>query len=175
MRRAIKATRSHTRTLAQGAKGDKGDKGDTGVTGATGATGAKGDKGADGKSATISIGTVTTGAAGSNASVTNSGTSTDAVLNFTIPKGDKGADGKDGTNGNAATIRIGTVITGTAGSEASVTNSGTSSNAVLNFVIPRGDKGENGEGGSGAFEYEDWQFYFNNSQPVTKRVVLHND
>ena len=34
-----------------------------------------------------SVGTTTTGAAGTQASVTNSGTSTAAVLNFTIPQG----------------------------------------------------------------------------------------
>lgn len=44
-----------------------------------------------GNSSTITIGTVTTGAAGSSAAVTNSGTASAAVLNFTIPKGDTGA------------------------------------------------------------------------------------
>lgn len=43
-----------------------------------------------GASSTITIGTVTTGAAGSSATVTNSGTASAAVLDFTIPKGDKG-------------------------------------------------------------------------------------
>lgn len=47
-------------------------------------------KGEKGNSGTISIGTVTTGAAGSSASITNSGTSSDAILNFVIPKGDPG-------------------------------------------------------------------------------------
>lgn len=89
----------------QGVKGDKGDKGDTGAQGIqgvkgvkgdkgdTGAQGSKGDKGDTGTAATIEIGTVTTGAAGSSASVSNSGTSTNAVLNFTIPRGNPGADG----------------------------------------------------------------------------------
>lgn len=48
--------------------------------------------GANGAAATISIGTITTGNAGTSASVTNSGTSSAAVLNFTIPKGSAGAD-----------------------------------------------------------------------------------
>lgn len=56
-------------------KGDTGDKGDTGTA------------------ATIEVGTVTTGAAGSSASVTNSGTASNVVLNFTLPRG---KDGKDG-------------------------------------------------------------------------------
>lgn len=48
-------------------------------------------KGQKGDSATISIGTVTTGVAGSNATVTNVGTSSDAILNFTIPRGADGS------------------------------------------------------------------------------------
>lgn len=44
----------------------------------------------DERVATISIGTVTTGAAGSSASVTVTGTMPEVVLNFTIPKGDDG-------------------------------------------------------------------------------------
>lgn len=55
--------------------------------------GAKGDKGDTGTAATIKVGTVTTGAAGSAASVTNSGTASSVVLNFTLPRG---KDGKDG-------------------------------------------------------------------------------
>lgn len=49
--------------------------------------------GPQGPSATLAVGTVTTGAAGSQAAVTNSGTPTAAVLDFTIPKGDKGDTG----------------------------------------------------------------------------------
>jgi hypothetical protein len=46
--------------------------------------------GPQGSSGTVSVGTVTTGASGSAAEVTNSGTPSAAVLNFTIPKGDIG-------------------------------------------------------------------------------------
>lgn len=53
----------------------------------------KGAKGDTGTAASIKIGSVTTGAAGSNASVTNSGTASNVVLNFTLPRG---RDGKDG-------------------------------------------------------------------------------
>lgn len=49
---------------------------------------------------TVTVGSTTTGAAGSNASVTNSGTSTDAVLNFTIPRGDIGPTGATGPQGS---------------------------------------------------------------------------
>lgn len=86
----------------QGVKGDPGatgPKGDTGSTGATGATGPTGSAGANGAAATISVGTTTTGAAGSSVSVTNSGSSSAAVFNFTIPKGDKGDTGSTGATG----------------------------------------------------------------------------
>ena len=53
----------------------------------------KGAKGDTGTAASIKIGSVTTGAAGSNASVTNSGTASNVVLDFTLPRG---KDGKDG-------------------------------------------------------------------------------
>lgn len=53
----------------------------------------KGAKGDTGTAATIEVGTVTTGAAGSSASVTNSGTASNVVLNFTLPRGKDGADG----------------------------------------------------------------------------------
>ena len=47
----------------------------------------KGDKG---DTATVAVGSTTTGNAGTNASVTNSGTSTDGVFDFVIPRGDTG-------------------------------------------------------------------------------------
>ncbi|MFR5316090.1 MAG: hypothetical protein ACLTH1_08965 [Sellimonas intestinalis] len=45
------------------------------------------------------MGTVTTGEAGSEASVTNAGTASAAVLNFTIPRGATGATGPQGPKG----------------------------------------------------------------------------
>ena len=83
----------------KGAKGDKGDKGDTGAKGDKGDIG---EKGADGVTPTLSIGTVTTGAAGSSASVTMGGTAPSYVLNFTIPKGDKGDKGDTGASGSGS-------------------------------------------------------------------------
>lgn len=50
-------------------------------------------------SATVAIGTVATGAAGSAATVTNSGTTTAAILNFSIPQGYAGAAGATGATG----------------------------------------------------------------------------
>lgn len=81
-------------------KGAKGDKGATGEIGAKGADGAKGEKGDIGVTPTLSVGTVTTGEAGSSANVTISGTAPDYVLNFAIPKGDKGDKGETGASGS---------------------------------------------------------------------------
>lgn len=84
---------------ATGATGPQGERGPQGLQGLPGAKGEKGDKGDAGEkgdtgaAASIKIGTVTTGAAGSNASVTNSGTASDVVLDFTLPRGNDGADG----------------------------------------------------------------------------------
>lgn len=60
------------------------------------AEGQNGAAGSDGSAASVSVGTVTTGEPGTNASVTNSGTSSAAVLDFVIPKGAKGDKGDDG-------------------------------------------------------------------------------
>jgi hypothetical protein len=60
-----------------------------------------------------------------------------------------GSAGATGPAGAAATVSVGTVTTGAAGTQASVTNSGTASAAVLNFTIPQGAPGANGTGGGG--------------------------
>ena len=62
------------------------------------------------------------------------------------PKGDKGDPGETGApgkDGTAATVTVGTVTTGEPDTPASVVNSGTENAAVLDFVIPKGEKGEN--------------------------------
>lgn len=133
--------------LVQGPAGEPGPKGDTGETGPGGAA------------ATITVGSVTTGAAGSSATIINAGNSSAATFNFTIPRGATGATGNTGpagptgntgaagTNGAAATIAVGTVTTGAAGSSASIINGGNSSSAVFNFTIPRGATGTTGSTG----------------------------
>ena len=59
---------------------------------------------------------------------------------------DKGAfdgpPGKDGAPGEAATIAVGTVTTGTPETPADVTNTGTENAAVFDFVIPQGPPGK---------------------------------
>jgi hypothetical protein len=59
----------------------------------------------------------------------------------------QGSAGPSGPAGAAATVMVGTVTTGLAGSSATVTNSGTANAAVLNFTIPQGAAGANGSGG----------------------------
>ena len=59
-------------------KGPKGDKGETGDTGAA---------------ATVTVGSVSTGEPGSNATVVNAGDEHNAQLNFTIPRGAQGPVG----------------------------------------------------------------------------------
>ena len=74
--------------------------------------------------------------------VVNSGTSNKAVLNLGIPKGDKGVKGDPGpagprgVGGTPGTINIGTVKVLPAGSTPTVTNTGTKTNAILNFGFP---------------------------------------
>ena len=69
----------------------------------------KGPKGDAGTAATIAVGTTTTGQPGTDASVVNSGSSSAAVFDFTIPqgaKGDKGNPGTPGTNGTGIVDEI---------------------------------------------------------------------
>jgi len=112
-----------------------------------------GPQGTAGSAATVAVGSVITGAPGTSASVVNAGSSSAAVLNFTIPAGATGAQGQAGATGAtgaagaAATVSVGSVSTGAAGSSASVTNVGTSSAAVLNFSIPAGATGATGATG----------------------------
>lgn len=134
--------------------------------------GPEGPQGMDGDAATVTVGTTTTGEAGTQATVTNSGTTSAAVLDFTIPKGadgaqgpkgdtgaagpageqgpkgDTGAAGADGKDGVTPSVTVGTTTTGEAGTNAQVTNDGTAPDVVLNFVIPKGEKGDTGAAGA---------------------------
>ena len=98
-------------------------------------------KGEKGDAATINVGSTTTWQPWTDASVVNSWTTSDAVLDFTIPRGDKWE------TGTAATIAVWTTTTWAAGTCASVCNSWTSSAAVFDFTIPKGDKGDTWEKG----------------------------
>lgn len=96
---------------------------------------------------TLTIGTVTTGDAGSDAEASITGTSPNFILNLTIPQGVTGPTGPTGDAGTAATITVGTTTTGDPGTEASVTNSGTTEDAILDFTIPQGPTGPTGPTG----------------------------
>ncbi len=122
-----------------------------------GLRGPTGIQGPPGSAGTIEVGTVTVGAPGTLPLITNVGTDTAAILNFVIPTGPQGIQGPigpigpqgiqgdigavgptgpsgaPGADGIAATIEIGTVTTG---DTASVTNVGTNTAAVLDFVLP---------------------------------------
>ena len=138
----------------------RGPAGPAGPQGVAGSAGSPGAAGANGTAATITVGTVTTGAPGSSAAVVNSGSSSAAVLDITIPRGDvgpagpagaagaTGSPGAAGPAGTAATVSVGSVSTGAAGTPASVTNVGTSGAAVLDFVIPQGAAGAAGPAGA---------------------------
>lgn len=111
--------------------------------------------GGPGPANVLSVGTVASGIAGTQPEVTITGTSPSQTINFTIPRGDSGTTGQTGQTGQtgpkgdaAATILVSpTVVTGAAGTSAAVTNSGTSSDVVLNFTIPRGADGSPGAKG----------------------------
>ena len=77
-------------TGATGATGEIGPTGPTGATGATGEIGPTGPTGAAGETPTITIGTITTGAPGTDAAASITGTAPDFILNLTIPQGPTG-------------------------------------------------------------------------------------
>lgn len=110
----------------KGEKGDKGDTGETGPQGPAGETGPQGPVGPAGKD----------GAQG--------------------PKGDTGEIGPQGPKGDTGAtpnIQIGTVQTLDPGQQATASMTGTPENPLLNLGIPKGEKGDPGEG-SEAEPYE---------------------
>ena len=98
-----------------------------------------GTPGADGAAATITVGSVSTLPAGSSATVTNSWTTSAAVLDFGIPEWATWTPGTDWEDGAAATITVWTTTTLPAWSSATVTNVWTSKDAIFNFWIPKWD------------------------------------
>lgn len=109
----------------EGPKGDPGEQGPKGDTGPEGPQGPQGDPGPQG------------------------------------PKGDTGDPGADGAPGaqgpagTAATIAVGTVTASDPGSTPQVTNSGTASAAVFDFVLPRGAQGPAGADGAPGADGQD--------------------
>ena len=117
-----------------------GSVGPTGATGATGATGPTGATGATGPANTLSIGTVTEGAA----AATITGTAPNQTLNLVVPKGNTGATGATGPAGPANSLSIGTVTEGAA----AATITGTAPTQTLNLTLPKGNTGDTGPTGS---------------------------
>ena len=93
---------------AKGEKGDpgaKGDKGDPGAPGARGEKGEKGEPGRDGSPGATGATprftvTAVTGEAGTAASVKQTGTAENPMVEFTIPQGMKGDTGEKGEKGD---------------------------------------------------------------------------
>ena len=125
--------------------------------------GAKGDQGVDGNdgtSAQVNVGTTATGAPGTNAAVSNSGTAQNAIFNFTIPRGDQGLQGlpgEDGTSivllGRVATVNDLPTLNNDKGDTWIVDADGdgyswdgTQWNNVGEIQGPKGDKGDQGDG-----------------------------
>ena len=131
------------------------------VQGPTGPKGEKGERGSQGPASIESF---------ESAKVENVGTNEDIILNFKIPRGEQGIEGKIGPQGiqgpkgekgdigpqgikgergdqGPATIQIGNVETIEPMEEAEVINIGTPVDVVLDFKIPKGEKGNQGEMG----------------------------
>ena len=99
-------------------------------------------EGSQGPAGTVTVGTVTTGAAGSQATVTNTGTPSAAVLDFTIPRGSPGTPGSTPANPEFTA----TASTLAAGSSATASVTGTYPALNLALGIPRGADGTGGGG-----------------------------
>ncbi|MDO5112332.1 MAG: hypothetical protein Q4E65_08510 [Clostridia bacterium] len=92
-------------------------------------------------SLTAAWGSVTAAAqAGEEAAATVQVDEEGVAFSFVLPKGDKGAPG--------VSVTVGETATGEPGTAASVTNTGTASDPVLKFTIPKGDTGAAGPQGA---------------------------
>ena len=102
----------------QGIQGVKGDTGQQGIEGPTGPAGAPGIQGIQGNQGPVG------------------------------PQGIQGDTGATGISGTAATVAVDTTTTTDPGTDAKVTNVGNTTNAVLQFEIPRGQQGLQGAPGA---------------------------
>ena len=116
------------------------------LKGATGAPGADGKDGTDGKTPYV----------GDNGNwyigADDTGKPSRGAKGDKGEKGDKGAKGDKGDTGATPNLTIGTVTTLEAGQNATASMGGTAESPVLNLGIPRGAKGEPGQGGGGSVD-----------------------
>ena len=137
---------------SRGAKGEKGEKGDTGAQGIQGEQGIQGVQGEKGDKGD----TGAAGADGKTPYVGDNGNwfvgSDDTGKPSRGEKGEPGSPGAKGDKGDPGAtpnLTIGSVTTLEAGQNATASMGGTAESPVLNLGIPRGAKGEPGEGGGG--------------------------
>ena len=132
------------------------------LKGATGAPGADGRDGEDGKTPYVGdngnwyIGTDDTGkpSRGAKGEKGDKGAKGDkGDTGAQGPQGLQGPPGEAGADGKTPNITIGNVETLEAGQNATASMGGTAENPVLSLGIPRGAKGEPGEGGGGGTYY----------------------
>ncbi len=149
--------------------------------------------GGSGSTVTVEIGTVTKLPPGSTPTVQNSGTDQNVVLDFGIVDGDQGDPGTPGTpgtpgrdgdpgppgqpgaDGTAATITVGSVTALPPGSTPSVSNSGTPYDAVLDFGLVTGDKGDKGDTGPIWSTLTSGQIIVGNSSDEATAVEMSGD
>ena len=127
----------------EGPQGEQGNIGPTGSTGPTGPTGPQGPQGIQGNAAVIQVGTTTTLPAGSSNSVSNVGTSSNAIFNFALAEGaqgPQGPQGPEGPRGNAAhsTIEAIAAAAAASASAASAATSAGSAWAAADFAATAG-------------------------------------
>ena len=89
----------------------------------------------------VTVGTTTTLPAGSDATVTNSGTDTDPILNFGIPQGATGQNGQDGTDGQDGVSPEVTIGSITGGHSVTITDADHPTGQTFNVM-----DGTNGQG-----------------------------
>jgi hypothetical protein len=138
-----------------GATGPAGSAGSTGAAGVAGAVGAAGPAGVVYRGAWDAAIGYSIGEAALFGGTTYLATANAAGLQPDLYPAawgvlaQRGGAGATGPTGVAASVTVGTVTTGLAGTQAIVTNSGTAAAAVLNFTLPQGAAGLNGSGGGG--------------------------
>ena len=134
-------------------RGAKGERGEQGPKGETGPRGEKGEQGPAGIPADIKVGTVSYAnqerddglvhVIPNEPELVNG--KWERQVNFVFPSHILSKrDGKDGVDGKSATVKVGVTKTDYSGKNAVVTNVGTEQDAILNFLIPKGDKGDQG-------------------------------